>query len=148
MNNDFTLVTQHIVMSEHLNPNDTLFGGQLLSWLDSDLVIYACEKAKCKRLVTASMDNVKFKHPGHLGDLIKIYAKICEVRPHYIVINGKAVSHNVETSEQKTIIECDIKVVAVDKNGRLEKKFVPEKSLVDQFLDGTQGILNNFLPKK
>lgn len=145
--NDFTIVTRHIVMSEHLNPNGTLFGGQLLAWLDSDLAIFACEHAKYKSLVTASMDNVKFKAPGRIGDVVKIYAKILEVKPHYLLIKGKAVAHNVETGEERVVIECDIQMVAVDESGRLIRKFVPEKSLIDQLIIGTDAVISSILKR-
>ena len=40
ISDDFTLVSQHLVMTEHLNPNHVIFGGQLLAWLDKDLYIF------------------------------------------------------------------------------------------------------------
>lgn len=143
----YQLVTQHIVMSEHLNPNNTLFGGQLLAWLDSDLAIFACTHAKYKKLVTASMDNVKFKAPGHLGDIVKIYAAVHDIKPHSLTIKGKAVAHNVDTGEERLIIECDIKMVAVDDRGRLIRKFVPEKSLIDHLIIGTNDVISSILKR-
>ena len=69
-----------MIMNELVLPNDTntlnnLMGGRLLHWMDIAAAISA--QKHCNRtVVTASVDNVSFKHPIKLGDVVNIEAKI------------------------------------------------------------------------
>ncbi len=70
----------YTVMNELVLPNDTntlgnLMGGRLLYWM------YICAgmaaQKHCNRIVvTASVDNVSFKHPIKLGDAVMIEGKV------------------------------------------------------------------------
>ncbi|HXH98894.1 MAG TPA: acyl-CoA thioesterase [Sphingobacteriaceae bacterium] len=68
------------IMNELVLPNDTntlnnLMGGRLLHWMDIAAAISA--QKHCNQIVvTASVDNVSFKHPIKLGDVITIEAKV------------------------------------------------------------------------
>lgn len=123
---EFELVTQHMVMSEHLNPNLHIFGGQLLAWLDTDVYLYAVNKLRYKSMVTVSMNNVYFKNPGYLGDIIQIFAKIKEIRRSSVTLYGKAVAFDPVTGSLREIIECEVTYVAVDKNGKPARIFSRE----------------------
>lgn len=67
-------------MNELVLPNDTntlnnLMGGRLLHWMDIAAAISA--QKHCNRtVVTASVDNVSFKHPIKLGDVVSIQAQV------------------------------------------------------------------------
>lgn len=115
---DFSLVTQHMVMSEHLNPNHHIFGGQLLAWLDTDVYLHCTNRLRYKSMVTVSMNNVYFKAPGYLGDIIQIYARIKEVRRSSVTAEGKAVAYDPEKQTSREIIACEVTYVAVGPNGR------------------------------
>jgi acyl-CoA hydrolase len=61
------------VQVKHLNEHSTLYGGQLLEWIDN-YSLAKTEKYKKHRkdqFVTRSM-NCEFIYPVHLGDLIKL----------------------------------------------------------------------------
>jgi acyl-CoA thioesterase YciA len=122
---DLNLVTQHLVMNEHLNPNNVIFGGQLLAWLDTDVYLHVCNKMRFRSMVTATMNNVRFKSPANLGDLVQIYAKIIEIKKSSVTAMGKAISYYPESDTHRLIIECEITYVAVDKNGKPIKAFTP-----------------------
>lgn len=68
------------VMTEIVLPNDTnnldnLFGGQLLSWMDRCAAISA--HRHCRRIVvTASVNNVSFKHPIPQGSIVTLEGKV------------------------------------------------------------------------
>lgn len=117
-NEEFSLVTQHMVMSEHLNPNHNIFGGQLLSWLDTDVYLFCTNRLRYKSMVTVSMNNVYFKAPGYLGDIIQIFAKIKEIRRTSVTAAGRAVAFDPEQQTFREIIECEVTYVALGKNGK------------------------------
>jgi acyl-CoA hydrolase len=120
---EFSLVTQHMVMSEHLNPNHHIFGGQLLAWLDTDVYLHCTNRLRYKSMVTVSMNNVYFKAPGYLGDIIQIYARIKEVRRSSVTAEGKAVAYDPEKQTSREIIACEVTYVAVGSNGRPVRLF-------------------------
>jgi acyl-CoA hydrolase len=68
------------VLTELVLPNDTnvlgnLMGGRLLQWMDIASAIAA--KRHCNRVVvTASVNNVSFNRPIHLGDVVTLQAKV------------------------------------------------------------------------
>lgn len=120
---DFSLISQHLVMTENLNPNHTIFGGQLLAWLDKDLYIYTSTEVKYKSLVTLSINDVRFTKPAKLGEIIQMYGKIHQIKRSSIITMGKAAAFDPETKVKKGIIECEITFVAVDSNGRPKRIF-------------------------
>lgn len=67
-------------LTELVLPNDTnvlgnLMGGRLLQWMDVASAIAA--KRHCNRVVvTASVNNVSFNRPIHLGDVVILQAKV------------------------------------------------------------------------
>ena len=115
---DYELVSQHLVMTEHLNPNHFIFGGQLTAWLDKDLYIYACRALKYKSFVTLSMDNIRFRNPASLGDILQIYARIQQIRRSSVCVQGKIFAFDPVTDHYREIIECEITYVALGENGR------------------------------
>jgi acyl-CoA hydrolase len=52
-----------IVRPEHLNHHGSLFGGQLLTWVDEFAWIVASREYAGFRLVTRAMDEVQFRTP-------------------------------------------------------------------------------------
>jgi len=66
------------IMTELIMPNDTnplgnLMGGNLMRWMDIAGGICAAKHAEA-HVVTASVDNISFEHPIHLGNVITITA--------------------------------------------------------------------------
>jgi len=107
-----------MVMSEHLNPNHHIFGGQLLAWLDTDVYLYCTNKLRYKSMVTVSMNNVFFKAPSYLGDIIQIYARIKAVGRSSVTAEAKAVAYDPEKQTSREIIACEVTYVAVGPNGK------------------------------
>lgn len=119
----YSLVSQHLVMSEHLNPNHHIFGGQLLAWLDQDVYIHIANEIRYRKFVTVSMNNVFFRNPAFLGDIVQTYSRIKEKRRSSVTAQGKAVAYDSEHGETRAIIECEITYVALDDNGKPYRLF-------------------------
>lgn len=69
-----------MIMNELVLPNDTntmnnLMGGRLLYFMDVAAAISA-QKHCNSNVVTASVDNVSFKHPIKLGDVLTIESRV------------------------------------------------------------------------
>ena len=65
------MTTYTIVRPEHLNHHGTLFGGQLLKWVDEYAWLAAARDFPECRLVTRAMDNIEFRHPVPLGSILR-----------------------------------------------------------------------------
>lgn len=95
--------TRRWVKPEDLNPNGTLFGGKLLSWIDEEAVIYAMIQLDNKRVVTKYMSEINFVSSAKQGDIIELGL----VPTHFgrTSITLQCVVRNKMT--RKTILEID-----------------------------------------
>jgi acyl-CoA hydrolase len=112
----------YIVMNELVLPNDTntlnnLMGGRLLHWMDIAAAISG--QKHCNRIVvTASVDNVSFKHPIKLGDVISIEAKVTRAFNTSIEIRLDVWAENIPSGTRVKSNEAYYTFVALDEEGR------------------------------
>lgn len=64
--------TRKWVKPEDLNPNNTLFGGSLLKWIDEEAVIYAIVQLDNPHVVTKLISEVNFISAPVQGDIIEL----------------------------------------------------------------------------
>lgn len=111
-----------VEMSEVMTPDKANFagkvhGGHLLSMLDR--VAYACAARYAGAyVVTLSVDQVLFKQPIFVGELITCYASINFVGRTSMEVGIKVVAENFETHERRHTNTCYFTMVSVDKNGK------------------------------
>jgi acyl-CoA thioesterase YciA len=60
------------VKPQDLSPNGTLFGGNLLQWIDEECAIFAISQLGSWRVVTKFMSEIDFVSTAHLGELIEL----------------------------------------------------------------------------
>ena len=64
--------TRKWVKPEDLNPNQSLFGGRLLQWIDEEAVIYAIVQLENPYVVTKFISEINFIKAPKQGDIIEI----------------------------------------------------------------------------
>lgn len=64
--------TRKWVKPEDLNPNNTLFGGKLLAWIDEEAALYTINQLENKKVVTKYMSEINFINSADQGDIIEI----------------------------------------------------------------------------
>ncbi len=107
--------TRKWVKPEDLNPNGTLFGGKLLSWLDEELALYTIIQLENPRVVTKHMSEINFRSSAKQGDIIEIGIDVVKFGNTSVVLKCEA--RNMMTRE--TIITIDeTTMVNVDENGK------------------------------
>ena len=110
-----------IVMNELVLPNDTntlnnLMGGRLLHWMDIAAAIAA--QKHCNRIVvTASVDNVSFKQPIKLGDVISIEAKVTRAFHTSLEVRLDVWAENIPSGSRVKSNEAYYTFVAIDQSG-------------------------------
>src|SRR3569833_931243 len=110
------------IMNELVLPNDTntlhnLMGGRLLHWMDIAAAISA--QKHCNRIVvTASVDNVSFKHAIKLGDVVTIEAKVTRAFTTSVEVRLDVWAQNIPSATKVKSNEAYYTFVAVDQSGR------------------------------
>jgi acyl-CoA thioesterase YciA len=107
--------SRKIVKYEDLNPRGTLFGGQLLKWVDEEAAIYAICQIGDRMVVTKAMSKIDFKSSPKLGDIIEIGMAL--VRVGTTSITFKCNVRNKDTKEDIITID-EIVFVRVDESGK------------------------------
>jgi acyl-CoA thioesterase YciA len=110
-------ITTHPIKKSDLGFHGNLFGGKLLSWIDSAGAAYAMEVCDSPRMVTVKIDECLFKKPVKEGQLLKIYGKVTDIGKSSLILEIEARSHNVYSGTQLVILSTNIKFVRIDENG-------------------------------
>ncbi len=67
-----------LVLAQHINGYNRLFGGQLVAWIDI-LAGVVARRHSNRNVTTATIDNLQFKHPAHVNDVVVLIGKITYV---------------------------------------------------------------------
>lgn len=71
-NNEMRFHTRKWVKPEDLNPNQSLFGGRLLQWIDEEAALYAIIQLENTHVVTKFISEINFIASPRQGDIIEI----------------------------------------------------------------------------
>ena len=90
-----------LVMPQDANVVGTLFGGQMVSWMDisaAKAVHRFLKDTKADTALTRAIDAIEFKEPVYVGNWVNFEAKILETGKSSIVIqiNAFKESHHIE----------------------------------------------------
>ena len=100
------------------NSQGTIFGGVILSYIDTAGAIEAHRHTKNERFVTVAMREVIFHKPVFVGDLVSFYAETVRVGTTSITTRVVVESERMGTSERVRVTEAEVIYVAVDKTGK------------------------------
>lgn len=106
----------HLLRYEDINGENRLFGGKLVSWID-EVASTVAKRHTGLKVTTASIDNLQFKHPAFLDDLVVIIGHITYVGSTSMEIR---VDTYLETLDgiRRPINRAYLTMVALDKNSR------------------------------
>ncbi|PTM04733.1 MAG: acyl-CoA thioesterase [Bacteroidetes bacterium] len=106
--------TRKWVKPQDLNPNETLFGGRLLSWIDEEAVIYAIVQLENEHVVTKYISEINFISAPRQGDIIELGIEATSFGRTSITMN--CIVRNKLTRETVLKIE-KLVFVNLDKDG-------------------------------
>lgn len=107
--------TRKWIKPQDLNPNQTLFGGRLLEWIDEEAALYACIQLENKRVVTKYINEINFVSSAKQGDVIEIGIDVVKFGKSSLTLACEV--RNKMT--RQTIIRIDqIIMVNLDEDGK------------------------------
>ncbi len=123
-------LTMTVLMSPDMaNFSGIVHGGALLQLLDR--AAYACAARYAKSyVVTASLDQVSFKAPIKVGELVTLYANVNYVGRTSMEVGIKAVAEDLKSHEQRHTTSCYFTMVAKNENGQSSP--VPKLDLITE----------------
>jgi acyl-CoA thioesterase YciA len=104
------------------NPQGTIFGGVILSYIDIAGAVEAHRRTGVERFVTVAMREVVFHEPVFVGDLVSFYATTMRLGTTSITVRVIVEAERYGgTSERIKVTEAEVVYVAVDANRRKMK---------------------------
>lgn len=92
---------RHLIKPNNLNAANTLFGGQLMQWIDEAAAIYVMCQLETKHIVTKTA-SFNFTAPARQGDVIEIGMEATHFGTTSIVLH--VIARNKDTKQ----VICDI----------------------------------------
>jgi len=130
------------VKSELVLPNDTnmynnYMGGNLMYQMD--VVGAICAQRHCnKEVVTASVDNISFQHPIHLGSVVNLTAYVTRAFKTSIEVRIVVDSEKIPEGTKNRTNEAFFTFVAINKEGvpQAVPQVAPETEQEKKLFDG------------
>ena len=130
------------IMTEMVLPNDTntlnnLMGGRLMHWMD--IVAAIAAQKHCNRIVvTASADNISFKQPITLGNVVTLRSQVTRAFNSSMEVFIEVTAEDIPASKKIMTHRAFFTFVAVDQNGKpIEVPLVvPETPEEIEFYEG------------
>jgi uncharacterized protein (TIGR00369 family) len=99
------------------NPQGTLFGGQLVAWMDKAAGIAAMRQAR-QTVVTAAIENISFKVPILVGDLVELKALVVSVGRTSMVVEVEVFREGPFGTDRELCTVGRFTMVALDEERR------------------------------
>ena len=99
------------------NSQGTIFGGVILSYIDTAGAIEAHRHTRMQRFVTVAMKEVIFHKPVFVGDLVSFYAETLRVGTTSITVRVIVEVERFGKTESVRVTEAEVIYVAVNERG-------------------------------
>lgn len=125
--------TRKWVKPEDLNPNNNLFGGRLLQWIDEEAALYTMIQLDNKKIATKYMSEINFISSAQQGDIVELGIQVEKFGNTSITLS--CVARNKMT--RKNILTIDnITMVNLGDDGRPKPHGKTKMEYVKDRLEG------------
>jgi acyl-CoA hydrolase len=100
------------VLPQHANLYGTVFGGQVMAWVDLCGVVCAQRHAG-RPCVTVFVDDLLFKRPVRIGQVVRLRAQMTAAFRTSMEIEVLVTGEDTVTGEQWPTLECRVTFVAM-----------------------------------
>jgi acyl-CoA hydrolase len=105
------------VLPQHANIGGTVFGGQIMAWVDLCAAICAQRHAG-RPCVTAFVDDLLFKRPVLVGQVVRLRAQLVATFRTSMEIDVTVTGEDTITGDVWPTVECRVVFVAIDEARR------------------------------
>jgi acyl-CoA thioesterase YciA len=115
-----------VMMPRDTNPQGTIFGGVILSYIDTAGAIEAVRYTGMDRFVTVAMEAVIFHEPVYVGDLVSFYAETTRVGNTSISVHVVVEAERYAGGRERVrVTQAEVIYVAVDSKRTKTKIIMP-----------------------
>ena len=107
--------TRKLIKPSDLNARGSLFGGQVLKWIDEEAAIFCICQLGSSQIVTKAMSEINFVQTAKQGDIVEIGCEVVKFGTTSITVSCDVRNKNTKQSIIK--IE-EIVFVLLDENGK------------------------------
>jgi acyl-CoA hydrolase len=109
--------TAQLMMPQHANVLGHVFGGVVLSMMDTTAAVSAIRHARLA-CVTVSVDRVDFREPIHVGDLVIMKSSVNFVGRTSMEVGVRVETENLVTGVRRHTNSCYLTFVAINRDGK------------------------------
>lgn len=110
--------SRKLVMPDQINPNKTLFGGVLMSWIDEAAYMTAQKHSGESYVVTVAFDQIVFHRPIHVGDQVILKSRMAYVGRSSMEIFVAVEKEDGATGAREYATHAFVTFVALDEANR------------------------------
>ncbi len=112
------LISSSFCKTNDIGIHGNMFGGRLLSLIDETGAIFCSKIVDTSRVVTVKIEEVVFKEPIKLGEIIMIYGELIEIGNTSITIQLEVRINEPENGSQFLACTTRMVFVKIDSRGR------------------------------
>jgi acyl-CoA hydrolase len=101
------------VLPQHANLGGTVFGGQIMAWVDLCAAICA-QRHSGRPCVTAYVDDLMFKQPVRVGQVVRLRAQLNATFRTSMEIDVQVTGEDTVTGDQWPTVEARVVFVVMD----------------------------------
>ena len=105
-----------IIMPEHINGYNRLFGGRLVEWIDVVAAVVA-RRHSCREITTVCIDNLYFKAAAHVNNTMVLIGQITYVGNTSMEVRVDTFVEKIN-GERELVNRAYLVMVALDDNER------------------------------
>lgn len=111
------LLSTFICKNSELGVHGNMFGGTMMALIDETAGAYASQICDTPKMVTIKIEELIFKSPVKLGNLLKVYGKVLKFGRTSLTLYIEVRKHNVHTGLQDVVTHTNITFVKIDDDG-------------------------------
>jgi len=115
--NDSTVTMTELILPNDANSLGNLLGGKLMHWIDIAGAMAASRHSN-RTVATISVDELVFKEPVKIGEILVIEAGLTWVGRTSMEVKVRAFAENYHTGEKRAANTAYLVYVALDEEGR------------------------------
>jgi acyl-CoA hydrolase len=109
-----TQMTEY-VLPQHANALGSVFGGQIMGWVDLCAAICA-QRHSGRMAITAFVDDLKFEQPVRVGQVVRLEAQVAAVFRTSMEIEVEVEGEDATTGRRWPCVDARLTFVAIDRD--------------------------------